>query len=494
MININKKFIVIPIITGIVIIAGVIGGIWWYLSQPEQSIEVIESEDSPFGFHPAGIYNLDYLKKFNKNEFSDAQYIGVKWHRSNIPLWWFIVQPNINKPVYDFKLYDKFYGEVPKGINILANIGIESPIDPKGYIQPNTYLPIDEEKYKTFVKTTVERYDGDGIDDMPYLVNPIKYWQVDNEPTSGPITDFAQLQKITYNAIKEVCPDCKVLIGGSAQAATEGNFAVGKAHLDWFNKFYVPILKELNGKYVDIFDFHWYGDATGNYQSCGEVYNSICLILTEYNFKKIPIWITEMGSYSGAPARDNLLASFSFQTEKQQAMDYLKRFVFSLLLGVEKVFPAFGLIEGFQNTDGYFDHTGIIYDGKGSNDLGLGIKKLAYYTYKLMVEKLEGSDWNNIKTIQESDNVYAYKFTKNSKPIWVVWWDYFDDTGTSKTITLDVGDFDSVIVTEAVPDAESGADLNENDYPNFFNTETKTVNSGKISLTLGESPVFVEGR
>ncbi|KAF5436221.1 hypothetical protein C5S36_00880, partial [Candidatus Methanophagaceae archaeon] len=61
--------------------------------------------------------------------------------------------------------------------------------------------------------------------------------------------------------------------------------------------------------------------------------------------------------------------------------------------------------------DGYFDHTGLIYDGQGSNDLGLGVKKLSYYTYKLMTEKLECSNWNNIETIQESDNVYVYKGT-----------------------------------------------------------------------------------
>ncbi|MBU4070007.1 MAG: hypothetical protein KJ646_03410, partial [Nanoarchaeota archaeon] len=80
------------------------------------------------------------------------------------------------------------------------------------------------------------------------------------------------------------------------------------------------------------------------------------------------------------------------------------------------------------------------------------------------------------------------------EPVWVVWWDYFDDTGSSKTISLDVGSISSVKITEAVPNAESGADLDENNYPDFFNTETKTASGGKVEITLGESPVFVEGK
>ena len=39
-------------------------------------------------------------------------------------------------------------------------------------------------------------------------------------------------------------------------------------------------------------------------------------------------------------------------------------------------------MDGFKGDDGYFDHTGLIYDGEDSGDLGLGVKKLAYYTYK----------------------------------------------------------------------------------------------------------------
>ena len=40
----------------------------------------------------------------------------------------------------------------------------------------------------------------------------------------------------------------------------------------------------------------------------------------------MPIWITEMGSYSGDP----IDPQFPPQTERQQAGDYFKRYIYSL--------------------------------------------------------------------------------------------------------------------------------------------------------------------
>jgi hypothetical protein len=79
---------------------------------------------------------------------------------------------------------------------------------------------------------------------------------------------------------------------------------------------------------------------------------------------------------------------------------------------------------------------------------------------------------------------------KNGKPVWVAWWDYFDDSGTEKSITIYVGDINSVKITESVPKYETGKEVT--DYSTAFNAETKTASGGKVTITLGESPVFVE--
>jgi hypothetical protein len=221
-----------------------------------------------------------------------------------------------------------------------------------------------------------------------------------------------------------------------------------------------------------------------------EVYYIIRQELINNKFSNPEIWITEMGSYSGKPKY------LPFQSEEQQALDLIKRYVYSIALGIKKIFWAWGLMEGFKHDNGYFDHTGLIYDGEFGDDMGRNVKKLAYYTYKLMVNKLEGSNWNKIETIINGiDNIYAYKFIKKNtgKSIYVLWWDYFDDIVRSKTITLNVDFSRYALVTNTVPNAESGAYLDENNYPNFFETRIKPIINGKVTLTLDKKPVFIEG-
>ena len=321
--------------------------------------------ESPFGFHPAVVSRMGY----SSNGYEDAQNIGVAWTREGVYAFWFMVQPDLNSPIYDFSFYDMQWTKVPSNMKILGNISPQGPLD-EGYCQPNSYFPINEQQYTAFVKATVERYDGDGVDDMPGLQNPIKYWQVGNEP-NGSKSGFADLQRITYTAIKKACPDCRVLIGG-----VPGMPPVS-VYVSNFVLTYKPILDALSGKYVDILDFHWYGAATGDYKGAREVYDHIRSVLQADGFPAIPVWITEMGAYSGDPASSGPLAGgvdFPVQTERQQALDYLKRFVYPLSFGVKKIFPAFGLMEGFKHDGSYFDHTGLIYDGMDSDDAGLGVK------------------------------------------------------------------------------------------------------------------------
>ena len=80
------------------------------------------------------------------------------------------------------------------------------------------------------MRAVVERYDGDGVDDMPGLRVPVRAWQVDNEPdalASGSWEDYARLQEITYRAIKEAFPEAKVLMGGQTGPVESGRTALG---------------------------------------------------------------------------------------------------------------------------------------------------------------------------------------------------------------------------------------------------------------------------
>ena len=94
------------------------------------------------------------------------------------------------------------------------------------------YLPDDMAKYSAYVQALVERYDGDGVDDMPQLRSPVRYWEVDNEPdlknsivargARSPYdassfckpAEYAQVLLSSASAIKAAFPEAKVLNAG----------------------------------------------------------------------------------------------------------------------------------------------------------------------------------------------------------------------------------------------------------------------------------------
>lgn len=315
----------------------------------------------------------------------------------------------------------------------------------------------------------------------------VKYWQIGNEPNLRdnkgflPPKEFAQKLKVYYETVKEAVPEAKILMGGLGIVIN----SEGTNEVEYLRE----VLKAGGGSYFDIFDFHFFGNA-GDYLKARQKYLNFKNIFEEFNLRK-PVWVTETSTFSGT------LKDRPYQSEQVQAGELLKRYIYLLSLGVEKVFWT-SLSEwkgwGERNKNigagnAYFDHVGLIYDGVGNDEqregIGFGTKKLSYYAYKKMVEVLEGSDWKNIEAVQEKDGVYIYKFTKDGKPIWAAW----NDNKEVKQIMISGISFKEVKITEAIPKYKSGKEVT--DYNSAFNTLGQIVKDGKILITLGEIPVFV---
>jgi hypothetical protein len=349
----------------------------------------------------------------------------------------------------------------------------------------------------------------------------VKYWSIENEPHSLYLKAFgsdkerareaaeayAELVERSYRIIKVQYPDAKVVFGGPGTETTD----------KVYNRFYKKSLEILKGKhssgYFDFFDYHNFNSFQKYKEnSQGKGISYFRQLLADTGFEGKPIIIKGGATHSGMDALGGSIA-MAYQTEREQAEHLLKRFIYHVAEGVKLI--MWGTITENKSFDGdphnFFNFTGLVYNGipepgqcdpavqQPCPDPGDGIKKLSYYTFKLLNEKTVGSDWNNVKTVRNGDdNVYIYELTKTDtgNPIWVVWWDYFDEAGyiprDSKTITLDVGDVGSVVVTETIPNAESGVDLDEKGFPNFFNDTTIEVEGGQVILDLTEIPVFIE--
>jgi len=82
-------------------------------------------------------------------------------------------------------------------------------------------LPAPEymDDYRAWVRALVERYDGDGRDDMPGLLRPVLYYQCGNEYGNpmfwtGTLQDYVTLLKETRAAARAACTEVKIISNG----------------------------------------------------------------------------------------------------------------------------------------------------------------------------------------------------------------------------------------------------------------------------------------
>ncbi len=372
----------------------------------------------------------------------------------------------------------------------------ELKIKPSGL--PVCRLPVDLKAYSKFIEAVVERYDGDGNADMPGLRFPIRYWMTISEPDNPRDWDdtpenYAILIKTMYKAIKKADPKGKLVIHGSEGAIGGG---VNAYETDGF---FHRAFKKLKGiipaeEYRNfIWGFHYTTDI-GTYLISEDLIKSMNRLTKDFGFGLFPIWVTETGTFSGDlsyarregrslpqtgrnrrtflkhPELGQRKGKSLSQTERQQAGDLVKRFVFNIAMGAKKVFWVRLIDSSFEV--GPFKGVGLVtLEGR---------KKLSYYTYEFMIHKMEGCDWDRTKTIIAGDgDIYAYRFIKKGKGLYVAWRDHNKNDG--KTLTLNISEAPSIRVTSFIPES-----------PDSFRTDIIPVEKKKVTIPLSEDPVLIE--
>ena len=143
--------------------------------------------------------------------------------------------------------------------------------------------PCSMEDYKTFLLKLVDRYDGDGSNDMPGLTKPIKYWDIMNEPEfdmffRGSQEDFVEIFNFSSKIIKEKQKDAVIVMAGAA-----GMFPENK-------KYWKSVLPKIRDHF-DIANIHHISGPDG--QCDRELWvDEFAALLKSVNVDK-PIWVTE---------------------------------------------------------------------------------------------------------------------------------------------------------------------------------------------------------
>ncbi len=393
---------------------------------------------SPMGLHPPHTYakppssrrqlpppsRLGYM-------YDDAVALNAGWGRPEYYVRWGLVQPtdeDVARNRFDWSSTDYVIQSAPADMELLVNVGgvISRLKDgrragPTATGSPGQQLDFEfakeeyEERFAQFVQATVERYDGDGVADMPGLQNPVTHWQVLNEPDfyGSDAEGYGRLLALASLGIRRACPECRIACGGVSRFLEQRVF----------DDFYVPALKQLEPGDIDIFDAHlltqagvWEKDILKRMEHARNTLDSL-------GFRNVELWSTEAGTYSGSPLHFSKTRNFPYQSEQVQAADLVKRFVSLFGLGARKVFWSFGIEEGFIGDGTFFDNFGLIYDGKGDEDPGRGVRKLAYYSFARLAQILKGADVARARTLDLGPGVTAVQFLKGGGSVVILWAD-----------------------------------------------------------------------
>ena len=345
---------------------------------------------------------------------------------------------------------------------------------------------------------------------------------------------YARLIEESYEIIKNRAgPRTKIVIGA---------MGAGSVALDGFQR---PVLEYLSGKIdekgnsvhrerrcagtgcFDAYDYHDFSEykqyqgriacKPRNCQPPVEIKiikspRTFRQLLNETGFPDKDLVVQQGGTYNGYDSRAKKIGEY--QSEEDQASYLVKRAVYLAAYGVKQA--QFGTyIEHFPYKEdkggihNWFTLMGLVYNGIPESgkcegqlpcpDPGKDVKKLSYYAYKFLIEKLKGSDWDNVKPIEtNTPSVYLYEFSKPQGLLYVAWRDWWDVNDTDediagKKITLDFAKAEKIKITEAVPDYATGKEAGIAGYENAFYSYSKDVIGGKVEFTLDKKPVYIEG-
>jgi arabinogalactan endo-1,4-beta-galactosidase len=229
---------------------------------------------------------------------------GIRWVRIN---WsWKDMQPEPG--AFNFTQFDLVAEKAAEyGINLLA-ILIAVPawastappelIAERGSLSPvDKYRPRDIDDWLTYVRTVVERYDGDGLDDAPGSPR-IAYWEVWNEPNLSffwppqpDVSEYVDLLKATYAAVKSADDSAQVVLGGLSGSGVN---AEGTGYLQQ--------IYQLGGDDFDVASIHHYIHPTlsDNIEKLQASLEATRQVMDEDGDADVPLWLTEIG-WSDAP-------------------------------------------------------------------------------------------------------------------------------------------------------------------------------------------------
>lgn len=424
---------------------------------------------SHFGIKDAVMYRMD-LESWYDGYGEDMNDLGIFWME---PAGSFGIGPASvlrGNGSYDWSRFDLLVKN-SQAYNIHLSVIIhatEAPEGTSGRVMPS--MPRNLQAYKSFVYALVERYDGDGKDDMPGLLYPVKNWKVEDEAMlktffQGSGSDYAIVVASAYDAIKSADPSATVIL-----SMLRGYDVLGGDPKKFMDDFFSAIVVLGRGPLWDVMDHHWMIDDDKStyhlqYRNVAMELADVRASAARHGIAMRPVWSMEVaGLYSD---------------EQDQAVDMFKRFVYAFAIGVDKVFWS-GLAESPKLPEGKVAGLAVELFRKSAPIDASGRKKPTYYTLRKLVKEIDGFDSAASGVMLDKDGIVLTRFNVYGADVWIAW----NDTPDARSISFMTGQPGSTfMVDSAVPKPESAGD--------FRSTFAKSGQDGTLQVRLGEQPIII---
>jgi len=411
--------------------------------------------------------------------------------------------------VYDEDIRGQIRGEL---LELLGQPGISTLEDAwitwnRDYHGPEKYGlvpdPFDEndatmENLFEFTRALTERYDGDGDSDWSGLKYPVRVHHIVEEwpnPGMDAKTYLGFLSRLSP-VIKEADPNAKVMIPGlympnfgriyayldgyidDDDAGIVNGVKYSKSELSQmpaikFGKMAYELILDLGRDYFDLVDIHLYTEKESFYE--GEI-EYVKSKMQEFGYQKT-IWCVEGGgpfrnpeSSPDDPQGDILFGT----TDEKEVAEYVVKF--------HAMSAAKGLVRQHWGIGGQpqYGYWGGPWNIMGLLEKTTQKKRPAYYTYKIMREKLRDFEVGNVADLS-IDHIRVFEFITPGGKVYVAW----DSNGGEDSSFTDLT---SVLGNREVTVTHIVTELNYNDSPVILGLKTHPA----VAVPLSITPVFIE--
>jgi len=390
------------------------------------------------------------------------------------------------------------------GISTLADAWItwnRQLMGPEKYdLEPDPFDEDDEmmAAFVEFARALTERYDGDGIDDWEGLKYPLRVHHIVEEwpcPGLTARTYLGYLARLSP-AIKQADTHAKIMIPGLYMPNWGRIYAYLDGYIDdpdagivdgvrytkrelsemdriTFGKRAYEAILDHGRDYFDLVDVHLYTEKETFYE--GEI-EYVKGTMAKLGYQK-PIWCVE----GGGPFRNSEAAPNDPQgdplfgtTDEKEVAEYVVKFhTMAAAVGLER--QHWGI--GGQPQHGYW--TGP-WNIMGLLEKVTQRKRPAYYTYRLMREKLRDFEIGHVTDLS-INSIRIFEFITPNGAVYVAW----DRDGTDVPCTTDLSAVlgeREVILTSII------TDLNPDGTPIVPEARRRASTAIPLSIT----PVFIE--